>query len=292
MKRNAAVVSVVLLGLLAGWVSAEVKPANIFQDHMVLQCDRPLTIWGTAAGGEKVAVAFGDQSVETTAGDDGKWKVELKALKASTEPAVLTIGDKKINDVLVGEVWLCSGQSNMGFTVKGVKDSAKEIADAKNHPTIRLCKVANTTSAEGPKDDAQITWAVCNSDTVGGFTAVGYFFGRELSEKPVEAVWSLAAAHGRLHAGVQPAGFFVCEDGGETWRECAALREHPTRDVWNPGAAGPVDRGPWGSRAAVGTVCAGWRGRRAGGGNGRAGLRRRGCGRGPARPSTRRGPAR
>ena len=183
MKRNAAVVSVVLLGLLAGLASAEVKPANIFQNHMVLQCDRPLTIWGTADAGEKVTVAFGDQSVETTAGDDGKWKVELKPLKTSATPAVLTIGDKKISDVLVGEVWLCSGQSNMGFTVSRAKNAAKDIADAKNHPTIRLCKVRNLTSPEGPKDDTDISWAVCDSKTVGGFSAVGYFFGRELNEK-------------------------------------------------------------------------------------------------------------
>ena len=183
MKRNAAAISIVLLGLLTALLPAEVKPANIFQDHMVLQCDRPLTIWGTAEPGEKVAVSFGDQSVDTTAGDDGNWKVELKPLKASATPAVLAIGDKKINDVLVGEVWLCSGQSNMAFGVGGVRGAAKEIADAKNHPTIRFCKVRNTTSPKGPKDDTEIAWTVCDSGTARGFSAVGYFFGRELNEK-------------------------------------------------------------------------------------------------------------
>jgi sialate O-acetylesterase len=165
--------------LLSSPATGEVKIPAVFSDHMVLQRGMEAPVWGWADAGEKVTVTFGEQSVSATADQDGKWRVKLGPLTASDRPAELVIGGKTISDVLVGEVWVCSGQSNMAFRVAAAKDSAKEIADAKNYPSIRLCGVPTTTSPEGPMtDNDRIQW--CGSDSVGSFTAVGYFFGRSL----------------------------------------------------------------------------------------------------------------
>ena len=96
--------------------------APIFTDHMVLQREPPVAIWGTATAGDTVTLSFDGQSLTTKSGVDGAWKVSLKSLKASTQPAALRVesGSETVilSDVLVGDVWLCSGQSNMGFTPK------------------------------------------------------------------------------------------------------------------------------------------------------------------------------
>jgi sialate O-acetylesterase len=183
---------------------AEVKPASPFTDHMVLQQGDAAPVWGTAEPGENVSVSVGDQTQSTTTGADGKWAVRLKDLKAGG-PYTLTIRGKntvKLDDVLVGEVWLCSGQSNMDFTVAktpkfyfaGVNDEAKEVAAA-NYPKIRMF-TGEWTRASEPKDGVAGTWKVCNPENVREFSAVGYFFARDLQKElnvPVGIVTLLTA---------------------------------------------------------------------------------------------------
>jgi sialate O-acetylesterase len=127
LKRWVAVLACVSIAVLtAAPLSAEVKPAALFSEHMVLQQGMSVPVWGWAEPGEQVTVAIHDQQQTTTADADGKWLVRLNTLKASSEPTELTITGKnaiKISDVLVGEVWLGSGQSNMDFAVS--KDLVK-----------------------------------------------------------------------------------------------------------------------------------------------------------------------
>ena len=105
----------------------------VFGNHMVLQRDLPVPVWGTAAPGESVTVSFAGQTVSTTAGADGRWRIELEPLAASAEPGRLVVAGRnrvEIDDVLVGEVWICGGQSNMEWSVNQSSDPAKERAQA------------------------------------------------------------------------------------------------------------------------------------------------------------------
>ena len=109
---------ITVLFVTAGSAYANVKLPSIFGDHMVLQQDAKLPVWGTADAGEKVAVSVGDKTANATAGADGKWSVKLPPLSETTKPVTVTVAGKNtltFNDVLVGDVWLCSGQSNMQF---------------------------------------------------------------------------------------------------------------------------------------------------------------------------------
>lgn len=185
MKR-----SLLLLSLCsAGFLHAEVKLPSIFVDHLILQRGKPVAIWGSAAEGEEVTVKFGEQLKKIKAGKDGAWKVMLDALKASSEPAELSVkGTNEIvlKDVLVGEVWVCSGQSNMGMWVKSSLNAEAEIAAA-NDPQLRMFHVPNAVADEPQKDlvkkDATAAWQETNPANVGTFTAAGYFFGRELRKQ-------------------------------------------------------------------------------------------------------------
>ena len=172
-----------VLFVAAAPARADVKLPAVLSDHMVLQQGMPVPVWGTADAGEEVTVSFGEQKQAAKAGADGKWSVKLTALTASDKPADLTVQGKNkvtLGDVLVGEVWVCSGQSNMEFGIGGTKNSKEEIANA-NFPNIRLFTVPKAIKEE-PQSDTSATWAACSPQTVGGFTAVGYFFGRELHQ--------------------------------------------------------------------------------------------------------------
>jgi sialate O-acetylesterase len=175
-------VSFVTLGLLAAPALADVKLSAVFTPHMVLQRDMACPVWGKAAPGEKVTVTIADQTASAEADAQGKWHVKLSPLKAGG-PHTLTIKGKneiKLDDVLVGEVWVCSGQSNMQWSVAQANDPDLEIATAK-FPKIRLVTVPNVGSQEA-LDDFAGQWEVCSPETVGQFSAVGYFFGRQLFE--------------------------------------------------------------------------------------------------------------
>lgn len=175
-------VSAILAQMLPS-AKADVVPNSLFSDHAVLQRNAPLPVWGTARVGEKVVVEFAGQMAETIAAD-GKWMVKLKPLKAGG-PFVMTIkGDNTVtvNDVLVGEVWVCSGQSNMAQRIsKKISNGEHEIADAK-YPQIRLFYVRGNPT-DKPIEDVSGKWEVCAPETVTNFSAVGYFFARDLYKK-------------------------------------------------------------------------------------------------------------
>ncbi|HEY2573667.1 MAG TPA: sialate O-acetylesterase, partial [Verrucomicrobiaceae bacterium] len=186
MKR---LITALCFAITAAAVHADVKLPALFSDHIVLQRGKPVAIWGWADPGEEVTVKFGDQSKKAATGADGSWKVKLDELKASSEPAELKIKGRNeitLHDVLVGEVWVCSGQSNMGFTVERAVNGKEEVANSAN-PQIRMFTVPRTVADTPQKDlvtrDAASAWLLADSKNTGGFTAAGYFFGRELQKE-------------------------------------------------------------------------------------------------------------
>jgi sialate O-acetylesterase len=163
--------------------AADFRLASALSDHMVLQREKPVAVWGWADAGESVTVAFGGQTKSATAGTDGKWSLKLDALAASAEPRTLVVTGKgghkvEVKDVLVGEVWLGSGQSNMAMTVAGCYHFDAEKAAAK-YPLIRHYR-ESSGPAEKPQAEGKGAWQICTPDTVGGFSAALYFFGREI----------------------------------------------------------------------------------------------------------------
>jgi sialate O-acetylesterase len=189
--------------------SAEVKPNALFSDHAVLQSGMPVPVWGTADPGEKVAVTFAGKTASAIADTSGRWMVRLAKLKPGG-PFEMTITGKKagetpivVKDVLVGEVWLGSGQSNMQFYVSkngaghapyGLLDEDKEIAAA-NYPQLRMFTVKNAMSMT-PLSDAVGEWEVCSPKTVPNFSAVGYLFGRDLNQALKRPVGIVLSAYG------------------------------------------------------------------------------------------------
>jgi sialate O-acetylesterase len=187
--------------------SAEVKPSNLFSDHMVLQSGMPVPIWGSADPGEKVTISFNGQTRSATADSAGKWTVRLAKLK-SGGPFEMTIAGKGagetpivVKDVLVGEVWLASGQSNMQFTVSkahasyaGMLDEEKEIAAA-NYPQVRMF-TAKPLKSFAPQSEVPGVWQVCSPAVVGDWSAVGYLFARDLNQALKLPVGIVLAAYG------------------------------------------------------------------------------------------------
>ena len=166
--------------LATGWAQADVKMPDIFCDGMVLQRDMKVPVWGTAKPGEKVTVDINGQTKEAVTDNAGKWKVELTPMAAGGPMKLEIKGNNtvKINDVLVGEVWLCSGQSNMEWIVKNVNNANEEIISA-TYPNIRLFNVPKAW-AQQPQNTIKAKWMPCSPQTIPGFTAVGYFFGRDV----------------------------------------------------------------------------------------------------------------
>jgi Carbohydrate esterase, sialic acid-specific acetylesterase len=167
--------------LLIHPAAADVRLPALFSDHMVIQQDHEVPVWGWASPGEAVSVAIAGLEQKTTADAKGKWSVKLGKLPAKKEAAALTVKGKNeiiINDVLIGEVWLASGQSNMQMPVNGVRNKQQEINQAK-FPAIRMFTVERKT-AETPQEECGGKWVVCSPETVMHFSATAYFFGREI----------------------------------------------------------------------------------------------------------------
>ncbi len=173
----------VVLALLASAPRAEVKLHGLFTDNAVLQQDIAAPIWGTAEPGEAVTVAIAGQKKTATADKDGAWSVKLGPLKAGG-PHELTVAGKNtiaLKNVLVGEVWICSGQSNMQWSVQQSANPQAEIAAAA-HPKIRLFTVTRG-GAEAPQRAVKGgPWQECSPQSVPGFSAVAYYFGRDLQK--------------------------------------------------------------------------------------------------------------
>ena len=166
-------------------LSAQLHTANIFTSHMVLQRDKVVPVWGWANKNEKVTILFNNQTVSAKANAEGKWMINLKPMPAGG-PYDMRISSKKdsvvLNDVMIGEVWICSGQSNMEFQVKNVSNAKDEIANSANMP-VRQFKVATQVALQPLDDITKGEWITASPQTVGDFTAVGYFFARELAQQ-------------------------------------------------------------------------------------------------------------
>lgn len=173
--------------LVSGLPAADLQVATVFTDHMVLQQQKPVAVWGQAPAGHQIHVRFGEQAKQTSAGHDGHWKLTLDPLPASSKPHVLTITDRdtdeqlQVSDVLVGEVWLGSGQSNMAMQVRRALNPEQEAATA-DLPLIRLF-TEGSTGSEIPQNNSTGSWQVCTPETASAFSATLFFFGREIHSK-------------------------------------------------------------------------------------------------------------
>jgi sialate O-acetylesterase len=221
MKRQGWMIGVVIF--CAFTAQAEVTVSKVFGDHMVLQRGIEVPVWGWADPGEEVTVKFGGRKQSAKADKSGKWLVRLKPMKASSKGRILSVQEGadakttiKFTDVLVGEVWLCSGQSNMDYEVGGGRRGKRSLLakfDAEaEYPAIRHFTVPEK-SAVLPQNDmaAGAGWQVCSPATVARFTAAGYFFGR------------------MLHTGTDlPVGLISSAVGGtriESWTPAKTLKE-------------------------------------------------------------------
>lgn len=204
-----------LLGLcLAKPAQAEVRLPKFFSSHMVLQQNAPIIIWGWANPNETVQVSIGDRQTAAQANERGEWKATLPAMAAGGPYKIIVTGSSTVecDDVLVGEVWLCSGQSNMEMGIGRAQNSKEEIAEA-NHPNIRLLLVAHHWAAT-PQDDIEGTWKVCTPENIAqggweGFSAVAYFFGRNLESELHVPIGLIDSTWGgtRIESWTPPQGF-------------------------------------------------------------------------------------
>ena len=187
MKRtNRVMTAVVLSVLLAGLfvvnqtATADVKLPHVIGSRMVLQREISIPVWGWADPNENITVKLGGNEVSTKASKDGTWKVEMPSMKAGG-PFRMTVSGKntiELTDILIGEVWVCSGQSNMQWPLKSAFNANQEIARA-NYPEMRLFYVPRIPAGQ-PVPDVDAEWLPCNSENSAEFSAVAYFFGREL----------------------------------------------------------------------------------------------------------------
>jgi sialate O-acetylesterase len=218
---------ILISALCVSSLQAETKPHGLFSDHMVVQANAPIPVWGWAEPSESVTVTLADKSAQTTTGADGKWRVDLTPLAATDQPQVMTIKGTNtitIEDVLIGDVWLCSGQSNMEFGIFNVikdEEQRKAVID----PGIRTFCVTKMASLT-PVDNTMVVPKELEMDTLnghwqkdtaagtwGGFSAVGYLFGKEiraLTGKPVGLIGS--------HWGGTPV---------QAWTSLDALKSNP-----------------------------------------------------------------
>lgn len=221
-------------------VRAELLLPSVFSDNMVLQRDTPVEIRGRAAPAASVDVEFAGQTHAAIADEDGRWQVCLDRLAASATPAVLTVTStgsggkpqkRQIRNILVGDVWFCSGQSNMEWAVNGALNAAEEIPAAR-YPELRIFKVRKDVTLEANEDALpEKPWSVCTPESVADFSAVAYYFGREIQRE----------------SGV-PIGLIQASWGGtpiESWIPVPAMESDPecarTLEPWREMAAALPD---------------------------------------------------
>jgi len=217
MSKIKTLLGLACLTTAVNTVLADVQLPKIFSDNMVLQRDTHLPIWGTASPGEVVTVTLDQQTVKTEANKKGKWKIKLAPVKLG-DPRTLTItGNNKIvlKNVLIGDVWLCSGQSNMEMGVKASNNSAEEIANA-NYPNIRLFVVPRAMS-KTPQDNfikKPAKWAECSSKSIkegtwGSFSAAAYYFARKVYKETQIPIGLIQSSWGgtKIEPWTPPEGF-------------------------------------------------------------------------------------
>jgi sialate O-acetylesterase len=188
--------AIFLLAPLAALDASEIKLAGIFTDHAVLQRDLAIPIWGTADAGTKIVIEFADQKQTATTDAQGRWRVLLDPMPAAGNPLTLTVRGKStltISDVLVGEVWVCSGQSNMGWPLASRPGAAE--AKGTENPKIRLFNVP-ARFEDLPQSDLNGQWSVCGPDSLVNFSAVAYYFGRDIQQSQRVPVGLIHASYG------------------------------------------------------------------------------------------------
>ena len=206
---------VLLAVLMGGRALADVRLPHVFGDHMVLQRRKPVPVWGWASAGEKLTIVFNGQTKTARAAKDGRWRVQLDPMEAGGPYQLVVTGKTntvQINDVLLGEVWLCSGQSNMEFSLQGAANGPADIRKA-NYPTIRQLLVTKA-KALTPQSDINGSWAVCSPATAATFSAVGYYFARALQDRLQVPIGIINSSWGGTHA--------------ETWTSREALNRDTT----------------------------------------------------------------
>lgn len=171
-----------VLWLIVCGVQAKVVPSRLFQDGMVLQRGTPIPVWGTAAAGESFMVEFDKRTYRVTADSLGKWRMNLPKMKAGG-PYTMTIAGEKIQNILIGDVWLCSGQSNMDVTIERVSPLYRELVQTYSNDRVRLLRVEQVATVKGPQDDFKTSgWKTLNPTNGWKFSAIGYFLGKRLQE--------------------------------------------------------------------------------------------------------------
>lgn len=200
---------------LSSFAQAQLSTAQIFSNHMVLQRGIPTPVWGWSSPSTEVTVTFAGQTKKAAATATGRWEVKLDVLPANATGQTMTITGKAgeaivLNDILIGDVWICSGQSNMEWEVRQSLDAPREIAQA-NQPLIRLFDVLGHDIADTPAEKLvqQSRWEICTPQTVQRFSGVGYFFGRELQQQSGVPIGLLGTNWGgtRIEPWTPPVGF-------------------------------------------------------------------------------------
>ncbi|HEU6454170.1 MAG TPA: hypothetical protein VN201_01765, partial [Roseateles sp.] len=171
----------IILALLAASAQAEVRLAEVFGEHMVLQRDRPLRVWGQATPGKTLTVELGGRSGTAKVGADGRWRVQLAALPAGGPHRLIVKGDQTValKDILIGDVWLLGGQSNMELPLASTDTGPQEVASPQN-AQLRHLRVPLRASVKPEADIAPAPWVVAEPGRVGEFSAVGYHFARQM----------------------------------------------------------------------------------------------------------------
>lgn len=267
--------ALVISSLTVGILGAEVRPNPLFSAGAVLQRDQAIPIWGTARDGEQVTVELAGQKLSTTA-EQGVWRVELKPISAGGPFTLTLTGDNTVtlDNILVGEVWICSGQSNMEWPLHKTANAEAERSKA-NFPQLRMFTVAKSTSIR-PLAEVKGSWRECSPETVASFSAVGYYFARDLYQKlgipvgmihtswggtPAQAWTSIEglakdpALQGYLNAAntalanypaaveVYPAKLAEYQTAKETWEETVNKPYQAALDVWKQESAKATQAG-------------------------------------------------
>jgi len=208
---GAILAALLVLGLPIA-LSAAVRLPAVIGDHMVVQQDKPVAVWGWADKAEPVTVRFNGQEKKAVADAAGKWRVVFDPVKAGGGPLEIAVRGASgpeivVKDILAGEVWLASGQSNMEWAMSWLPNPAPEILRA-DHPGLRLFLVPKRTASE-PREDVEAQWKVCAPDAVRPFSAVAYYFGLELHKKLGVPVGLISSAWGGtlIEPWTPPAGF-------------------------------------------------------------------------------------
>ncbi|RYG24744.1 MAG: 9-O-acetylesterase, partial [Burkholderiales bacterium] len=226
--------SLALVAFAALPAAAEVRLPRIFTDGAVLQRDRAVPVWGHAEPGKKIIVKFAGQEKSAQVAADGKWRIDLDAMPASAEGRVLEATEEngnrvELKDVLVGEVWLASGQSNMEWSIGAARKEDQDIAKSGPVPLLRLITVPKKVSPYR-LDDFEGKWAPATPDTAMPFSAVAYFFGRKLTEELGVPVGMIHSSWGGSR--IEP---WLADEGFEGIEDLRDMRDF--RDARTPGSA-------------------------------------------------------